>query len=116
MKHYYEKPTQVKFRDPNYELMNEETEEDRPWIAGIADGEYVICGCCGALIELADLFEVAEGDEYGAEVIEYRAIQAKSFSEAVGVLENYYGKDLISFEAGRAGYEPILLTEENFKE
>ena len=55
-------------------------------------------------------------DEYGAEVIEYRAIQAKSFSEAVGVLENYYGKDLISFEAGRAGYEPILLTEENFKE
>lgn len=63
MKHYYEKPTQVKFRDPNYELMNEETEEDRPWIAGIADGEYVICGCCGALIELADLFEVAEGDD-----------------------------------------------------
>ena len=41
MKHYYEKPTQVKFRDPNYELMNEETEEDRPWIAGIADGEYM---------------------------------------------------------------------------
>lgn len=63
MKHYYEQPTQVKFRDPNYELMNEETEEDRPWIAGIADGEYVICGCCGALIELADLFEVAEGDD-----------------------------------------------------
>ena len=63
MKHYYEKPTQVKFRDPDYELMNEETEEDRPWIAGIADGEYVICGCCGALIELADLFEVAEGDD-----------------------------------------------------
>ena len=63
MKHYYEKPTQVKYRDPDYELMNEETEEDRPWIAGIADGEYVICGCCGALIELADLFEVAEGDD-----------------------------------------------------
>ena len=55
-------------------------------------------------------------DEYGAEVIEYRAIQAKSFSEAVGVLENYYGKDLIFFEAGCAEYEPILLTEENFKE
>lgn len=62
MKHYYEQPTQVKFRDPNYELMNEETEKDRPWIGGIAYGEYVICGCCGALIELADLFEVAEGD------------------------------------------------------
>lgn len=54
--------------------------------------------------------------EHGAEVIEYRAIQAKSFSEAVGVLEDFYGKDLISFEVGCAEYEPILLTEENFKE
>ena len=63
MKHYYEQPTQVRFRDPNYELMNKETEEDRPWISGIAYGEYVICGCCGGLIELADLFEVAAGDD-----------------------------------------------------
>ena len=55
-------------------------------------------------------------DAYGAEVIEYRAIQAKSFSEAVGVLENYYGKDLIFFEAGCADYEPILPIGENFKE
>lgn len=54
--------------------------------------------------------------EYGAEVIEYRAIQAKSFSEAVGVLEDFYGEDLISFEASCAEYKPILLTEENFKE
>ena len=54
--------------------------------------------------------------EYGAEVIEYRAIQAKSFSEAVGVLEDFYGEVLISFEAGRAEYKPILLTEENFKD
>lgn len=54
--------------------------------------------------------------ENGAEAIEYRAIQAKSFSEAVGVLEDFYGEVLISFEAGRAEYEPILLTEENFKD
>lgn len=54
--------------------------------------------------------------EYGAEVIEYRAIQAKSFSEAVGVLEDFYGKDLIFFEAGCADYEPILPIGENFKE
>ena len=51
-----------------------------------------------------------------AEVIEYRAIQAETFSEAVGVLEDFYGKDLISFEVGCAEYEPILLTEENFRE
>lgn len=63
MKHYYEAPTQVTYRDPDYELMGEETEEDRPSIAGIAYGEYVICGCCGCLVELADLFEVAAGDD-----------------------------------------------------
>ena len=54
--------------------------------------------------------------EHGAEATEYRAIQAKSFSEAVGVLEDCYGEDLISFEVGCAEYEPILLTEENSKE
>ena len=42
MKHYYEKPTMVKFLDPYYELMAGETEKDRPWLAGIAFGEYVI--------------------------------------------------------------------------
>lgn len=55
-------------------------------------------------------------DCVGEQATEYRAIQAETFSEAVGVLEDFYGKDLISFEAGCAEYEPILLTEENFKE
>ena len=63
MKHYYEKPTMVKFLDPYYELMVGETEKDRPWLAGIAFGEYVICGCCGELMELSELFEFAAGDE-----------------------------------------------------
>lgn len=63
MKHYYEMPTMVKFLDPYYELMAGETEKDRPWLAGIAFGEYVICGCCGGLMELSELFEFAAGDE-----------------------------------------------------
>lgn len=63
MKHYYEMPTMVKFLDPYYELMAGETEEDRPWLAGIAFTGYVICGCCGALIELSELFEFAIGDK-----------------------------------------------------
>ena len=54
--------------------------------------------------------------EHGVEVIQYRAVQAGSFSEAVKVIEDYYGEYLISFEVGYAEYEPILLTEENFKE
>lgn len=52
---------------------------------------------------------------YGAEETEYRVVQAETFSEAVEILEEYYGKDLISFEVGCIEYEPILLTEENFK-
>ena len=52
---------------------------------------------------------------YGVEETEYRAVQAETFSEAVEILEEYYGKYLISFEVGCAEYEPILLTEENFK-
>lgn len=54
--------------------------------------------------------------EHGSEITEYRAIQAGSFSEAVKEVEDFYGEDLISFEVGCAEYEPILLTEENFKE
>lgn len=63
MKRYYETPTQIKYRDPEYELMNEENEEDRPWIAGIAYESYIICGCCGGVIELKELFDAAEGDD-----------------------------------------------------
>lgn len=53
--------------------------------------------------------------EHGVEATEYRAVQAESFSEAVEMVEGYYGEDLISFEVGCTEYEPILLTEENFK-
>ena len=52
---------------------------------------------------------------HGAEATEYRAIQAETFSKAVEILEGFYGNDIISFEVGCAEYEPILLTEENFK-
>lgn len=52
---------------------------------------------------------------HGAEATEYRAIQATTWANAVEELEGYYGEDLISFEVGCGEYEPILLTEENFK-
>lgn len=53
--------------------------------------------------------------EHGAEATEYRAIQATTWANAVEELEGFYGEDLISFEVGCGEYEPILLTEENFK-
>lgn len=44
---YYECPTQVKF----YDLATED------YIGGIAFHEYIICGCCGGLLEIADVID-----------------------------------------------------------
>ena len=42
MKRYYEVPKQVKWFDYN---------EDK-WIGGIAFHDFIICGCCGSVLEL----------------------------------------------------------------
>ena len=49
---YYDIPTQVKFFDFN--------SEEPYWIGGIAFHDVVICGCCGATIEISDLYDEAE--------------------------------------------------------
>ena len=49
----YEVPTQVKFLDL-------EAEEEY-WIGGIAYGANIICGCCGGVLEIADIY--ADWDE-----------------------------------------------------
>ena len=49
---YYDMPTQVKFFDFDG--------EEPYWIGGIAFHDVVICGCCGATIEIADLYDEAE--------------------------------------------------------
>lgn len=43
-KSWYGKPTQVHFHD-------EGMAEDE-WCGGIAYHDYIICGCCGSIIEL----------------------------------------------------------------
>lgn len=49
---YYDMPTQVKFFDFDG--------EEPYWIGGIAFHDIVICGCCGATIEIVDLYDEAE--------------------------------------------------------
>ena len=54
---FYDLPTQVKFADFN---------SDEPsWIGGIALEDKVICGCCGAVFEISDIYD--EADEIGFE-------------------------------------------------
>ena len=51
---YYDIPTQVKFYDFGFES------EEPYWIGGIAFQDVIICGCCGAVIEISDLYDEAE--------------------------------------------------------
>lgn len=43
---YFEAPTQVKFWDEHY-------------IGGIAYRDEIICGCCGGIFRISDVYEVA---------------------------------------------------------
>ena len=60
--HYYEMPVQVKIYDC--------TEEDEPcYNIGIAYHDYVICACCGAILEIEDAFDAADEDKFAGDVI-----------------------------------------------
>lgn len=52
MKTFYDTPTQVNFWDLN---------GDR-YVGGIAYRDEIICGCCGAIFEIAEIYEEARAD------------------------------------------------------
>lgn len=54
IKHYYEVPTQVKVID-----VNSEDEGEYCYFGGIAYRNEIICGCCGGIFEIDDLYEEA---------------------------------------------------------
>ena len=60
MRHYYEVPVMVQFRDPQYELNVGEDESERPWICGIGHHDVIICGYCGAALDIEELLDDAE--------------------------------------------------------
>lgn len=53
--------------------------------------------------------------EHGAEEVGYWAIQAANAADAVKLIENWYGKELIEFECRITEGQPIELTEELYE-
>ena len=53
-KKFYDVPTQVKFKE------SIEVVDDPCWLGGIAYEDYIICGCCGGIIQLEDVDEIKE--------------------------------------------------------
>ena len=55
MKKWYERPVQVAFCD-----VDNSDENNINYIGGIAYQDKIICGCCGGLIDIEEIFECAE--------------------------------------------------------
>lgn len=60
MKDFFNKPTQVKFWDG----------EEKQYVGGIAYQDEIICGCCGSIFEILDIYDNAQDDGMTA-IIEY---------------------------------------------
>ncbi len=58
---YYDKPTQVEFFDVDDEIPC--------WLGGIAFHDVIICGCCGATIEISELYDRAEETRLGKDPV-----------------------------------------------
>lgn len=58
MTKYFEKPTQVVFMDPNSACNHVK------WRGGIAYEDKIICGCCGNILDIAILVDMAFEFDY----------------------------------------------------
>ena len=63
---HFEFPRQVRFLDLG------DTQGEEVWHGGIAINDSIICGCCGTVLSLEDIF--ADWEEYGKE--EYPNVEA----------------------------------------
>ena len=68
MTKYFDKPTQVKFKD------HEAEGEDARWLGGIGYDHYILCGECGSLLDL---------DNYVYDEVEIKELPWISISEAI---------------------------------
>jgi hypothetical protein len=69
-KRLFEEPTQVKFYNA----------PDENWLGGIAFGAAIICGCCGGVVEIDDIYEEAKENGIDNPIEELRWIE---ISEAI---------------------------------
>ena len=68
---YFDKPTQVVFWD---------TDGEDHWIGGIAYRDEVICGCCGGVIKISEIYEFAPST-VGYPICEYN--EWRSIDDAI---------------------------------
>ena len=60
---YFEIPTQVRFLDLDRD------DGDNGYYNGIAFQDFVICGCCGGVFDLKELYDLAEKEGIPAEEV-----------------------------------------------
>ena len=89
-KHYFDRPTQVVFGDP-----------DNPghWCAGIAYKDEIICACCGGIFNIDELYELLEG---------YIDHPIYEYKEWINLTEEILGGELPEGLARRENYEDYL--------
>lgn len=76
---YFDKPTQVWF----FNAYDAATKDDgTEWICGIAFEDYIICGECGAKIDIEDLLE--EAADFTMEYIMYEMEWVNIHDEIAG--------------------------------
>ena len=63
----FEQPKQVKF-------LNMDAPDEVNWIGGIAFGADIICGCCGGIFEIAELY--SDWDDFGKQNAVYKGIES----------------------------------------
>lgn len=61
MKAYFDIPTQVKWKNPDFDETNE---SDSEYFGGIAYKDEIICACCGGTIHVDEVPEILEFDEW----------------------------------------------------
>lgn len=59
MKAYFDIPTQVKWKNPDFDETNE---SDTEYFGGIAYKDEIICVCCGGTIPISEVDEIIEFD------------------------------------------------------
>lgn len=59
MKAYFDIPTQVKWKNPDFDETNE---SDSEYFGGIAYKDEIICACCGGTIPVSEVDEIIEFD------------------------------------------------------
>lgn len=63
-KNYYETPTQVFWKNPDFGYTVSIYDSETEYFVGIAYKDEIICACCGGTIHVDEVPEILEFDEW----------------------------------------------------